>query len=82
MSEWHKSDVVSGGGLGERLVVHLHRLNLSGQLVGAKVTTMESTRSAIKHEKQISRLGKGDSHTQSFETLVLRIPLFVRSNIA
>ena len=36
MSEWHKSYVVSGGGLGERLVVHLHRLNLSGQLVGGE----------------------------------------------
>ena len=28
-----EANVVSGNGLGERLVVHLHRLDLSGQLV-------------------------------------------------
>merc|ERR1712013_290843 len=29
-------NVVSWGGLGERLVVHLHGLNLSGQLIGSE----------------------------------------------
>merc|ERR1712168_1001104 len=31
-----KSNIVSGGGLWEGLMVHLHRLHLSGQLVGGK----------------------------------------------
>merc|ERR1712142_627994 len=31
-----KSNVISWGSFWERLVVHLHRLNLSGQLVGGK----------------------------------------------
>merc|ERR1719510_794421 len=31
-----ETNVVSGNGLGERLVVHLHRLDLSGQLVGGE----------------------------------------------
>merc|ERR1712241_994803 len=35
-----KTNIVSGNSLGQRLVVHLHGLDLSGQLVGAKVTTM------------------------------------------
>ena len=31
-----ETNVVSGNSLGERLVVHLHRLDLSGQLVGGE----------------------------------------------
>merc|ERR1719151_154379 len=31
-----ETNVVSGNSLGQRLVVHLHRLNLSGQLVGGE----------------------------------------------
>ena len=31
-----ETNVVSGHGLGQRLVVHLHRLDLSGQLVGGE----------------------------------------------
>merc|ERR1719456_989506 len=39
-----KSNVISWGSFWERLVVHLHRLNLSGQLVGGIIESRASRR--------------------------------------